>query len=168
MGGRLSSSPDKYDIKYPIVLPSPKVCKLSKLLIEHFHSTVSHQGRAITIAAMRGQGIWILGSTSCVSSVIRECLICRRLYSAPQGQLMSDLPEARVTPAPPFSYSGVDVFGPFTVKAGRKLLKRYGILFICMASRAVHIELTDSLSTDAFISSLRRFIALRGAVRVLY
>ena len=69
--------------------------------------------------------------------------------------------------APPFTYSAVDYFGPFMVKEGRKEIKRYGVLFTCMASRAIHIETSTSLETDAFINALRRFQAERGPVRQL-
>ena len=80
---------------------------------------------------------------------------------------MSDLPEDRVTPAPPFTYSAVDYFGPFTIKDKRKDLKRYGVLFTCLACRAVHIETANSLDTSSFINALRRFVARRGPIREL-
>ena len=78
---------------------------------------------------------------------------------------MADLPKERITPSPPFTYSGVDYFGPFYIKQGRKDVKRYGVLFTCLASRAVHIETADTLETDSFINALRRFVARRGPVR---
>lgn len=68
-------------------------------------------------------------------------------------------------PAAPFTYSAVDHFGPFFVKEGRKEVKRYGVIFTCLASRAIHIETANSLETDAFINALRRFQAERGSVR---
>ena len=80
---------------------------------------------------------------------------------------MADLPEDRLEPAPPFSYCAVDYFGPLLIKEGRKELKRYGVLFTCMASRAVHIEIACSLETDAFINALRRFVCRRGPIRQL-
>lgn len=77
---------------------------------------------------------------------------------------MADLPEDRVEPAPPFAYCGMDCFGPFITKQGRKEFKRYGLLFTCLCSRAVHIELVEDMTTDAFINALRCFIAIRGKV----
>ena len=168
IGGRLSNSKLEFAIKYPVVLPSVKSCHLSRLIVEYFHKSVGHQGRGLTLSAVRNKGLWVLGSTASISSVVSACYHCKKLYQKPQCQLMADLPECRVEPSPPFSHVGVDLFGPFMVKEGRKSLKRYGVIFICMASRAVHIEVTCSLSTDAFISTLRRFIALRGSVRSLY
>ena len=80
---------------------------------------------------------------------------------------MADLPEDRLQQAAPFTYSGVDVFGPFIIKDGRKSLKRYGLLFICLSSRAVHLESINTLETNSFIQALRRMISRRGQVNVL-
>ena len=68
---------------------------------------------------------------------------------------------------PPFTYCGVDLFGSFLVKDGRKEVKRYGALYTCLSSRAIHIEVVYSLSTDSLIMSLRRFVACRGNVRMI-
>ena len=81
---------------------------------------------------------------------------------------MADLPVERVTPdRPPFTFVGVDCFGPYEVKRGRSLVKRYGVLFTCLAVRAIHIEVAHSLDTSSFISSLRRFISRRGEPEVM-
>ena len=74
---------------------------------------------------------------------------------------MADLPTDRLDSGPPFSYCGVDFLGPWVVKDGRKEIKRYGSLFTCLQSRAVHIEVATSLSTDSFINCLQRFISIR-------
>ena len=68
---------------------------------------------------------------------------------------------------PPFTYCGVDLFGSFLVKDGRKEVKKYGALYTCLSSRAIHIEVVYSLSTDSFIMSLRRFVARRRNVRMI-
>ena len=78
---------------------------------------------------------------------------------------MTDLPAERITPAPPFTCCGVDLFGPFQIKQERKEVKRYGVLFTCLASRAVYVETADSLETDSFMNALRQFIVRRGPVR---
>ena len=78
---------------------------------------------------------------------------------------MADLPEDRVQPAPPFSYCAADYFGPWYVKEGRRPVKRYGVLFTCLASRAVHLEVANSLTADSFINAYRRFVGRRGPVR---
>jgi hypothetical protein len=80
---------------------------------------------------------------------------------------MADLPVERVNPSPPFTYVGCDCFGPFIVKENRKELRHYGVIYTCMASRPIHIELIDSMTTDAFINALRCFISIRGPIREL-
>jgi len=80
---------------------------------------------------------------------------------------MADLPEDRLESAPPFTYCAVDYYGPFIVKEKRKELKRYGVIFTCMASRAIHLEVANSLDTDSFLNAFRRFTSRRGPVRQL-
>ena len=76
---------------------------------------------------------------------------------------MADLPEVRVVPEkPPFTFVGVDYFGPLEVKQRRSPVKRYGCFFTCLTTRAVHIEIVHSLDTDSMINALRRFISVRG------
>lgn len=96
--------------------------------------------------------------------LISNCVVCRRLRGTTDKQKMADLREERITSAPPFTYCGVDLFGPFQIKQGRIEGERYGVLFACSASRAVHIETGDSLETDSFMNALLRFIARRGPV----
>lgn len=81
---------------------------------------------------------------------------------------MTDLPADRVTPGkPPFSYVGVDCFGPFVVHRCRSQVKRYGVLYTCLVTRAIHIEVAQSMDTDSFVNSMRRFIARRGTPEVM-
>ena len=80
---------------------------------------------------------------------------------------MAELPPDRLEPAPPFTNCAVDYFGPFVIKEGQRELKRYGVLFTCMALRAVHIEVNATLETDSFINALRRFLSRRGLIRQL-
>ena len=80
---------------------------------------------------------------------------------------MSDLPPDRLEEAPPFTNTGMDIFGPFVIKEGRKDVKRWACIYTWLASRAVHLEVVTSLSTDSFLNALRRFLNLRGTVRKL-
>ena len=75
--------------------------------------------------------------------------------------------EDRLTPVPPFTYCGVDFFGSLHTKEGRKAIKRHWVFFTCMASIVIHLETANSLSTDSFISPLRRSIAMPGPIRQL-
>ena len=78
---------------------------------------------------------------------------------------MADLPHDRLKEEPPFTHCGVDIFGPFLIKERRNTLKRYGALFTCLASRAIHIEMIKNMDTESFILALRRFIDRRGNIR---
>ncbi|XP_028298181.1 uncharacterized protein LOC114460481 isoform X2 [Gouania willdenowi] len=163
VGGRLTRSSLHPYVKHPAIIP--KSSHVSSLLIKHFHEKVRHQGRGITVNELRSNGLWITGCSSAVASHIYKCTSCRKYRRNTQDQRMSDLPEDRMETTPPFSYCGIDCFGPFFVKEGRKELKRYGLLFTCMCSRAIHIEMLDDLTSDAFINALRCFISIRGHVR---
>ena len=77
---------------------------------------------------------------------------------------MVNLSKDRMESTPPFTYCGMDCFGPFTIKEGRRELKRYAVLFTCMTSRAVHMEQLDDMTTGAFINTLRYFTAIQGPV----
>ena len=78
---------------------------------------------------------------------------------------MGELRRRRFTDSPPFTYCGVDMFSTFIIKEGMKELKGYGEILTCFASRAVHVEITNSVELDSFILALRRFIARRGNIR---
>ena len=81
-----------------------------------------------------------------------------------ETQIMADLPQHRTAPnTPPFHYTSCDYFGPFTVKIGRnKTAKYYGVIFTCLNTRAVHLEIATDCSTMEFIQTLRRFFSIRG------
>lgn len=165
VGGRLRRANLSDEIKFPIILP--RNSHITMLIAKHFHQRASHQGKGITLNEVRSNGFWIINGSSLVASLISSCVKCQRLRGAVQEQRMSDLPEDRLESTPPFTYCAVDYFGPFVVKEGRKELKRYGVLFTCMASRAIHLEIANSLETDSFINALRRFISRRGPIRQL-
>ncbi|XP_045169607.2 uncharacterized protein LOC123532268 [Mercenaria mercenaria] len=165
VGGRIRQLDVPSNVKHPIIVP--KGGHITDLIIRHFHQRVYHQGRGITINEIRDHGLWIIGISSGVSSVIYKCVTCRRLRGMVQNQKMSDLPTDRLEPAPPFTYCAVDYFGPILIKDGRKELKRYGVLFTCLLCRAVHVETANTLETDLFINCLRRFISIRGPTRQL-
>lgn len=121
----------------------------------------------MTLNEVGSNGFWVVSGPSVVANIISSCVKCQRLRGAVQEQRMSDLPEDSLEPTPSFTYCAVNYVGPFIIKDWRKELKRYGVLFTCMASRAVHIETANSLKTDAFINALRRFICRRGPFRQL-
>ncbi|XP_049433246.1 uncharacterized protein LOC125889377 [Epinephelus fuscoguttatus] len=151
--------------KHPAIIA--KELHISDLIIRHIHQEVGHGGRNHVLSRLR-QRYWIPAAGVAIRRILSKCVVCRRLHGATGQQQMADLPVDRVSPdEPPFSYVGVDYFGPFDIKRGRSLVKRYGVIFTCLVIRAVHIEVASSLDTDSFINALRRFIARRGQVKEL-
>ena len=163
VGGRLQNSEQSNQIKFPIILP--RKGKISQRLIEWYHGKVQHCGRSTTINEIRSNGYWIIGISSRVKSVIFSCTRCRIFRGRLGEQKMADLPADRLLEVAPFTHCGADMFGPFSIKEGRKVHKRYCVIFTCFSSRAVHLETTNNLDTDSFILALRRFISTRGKVR---
>ena len=115
-----------------------------------------HQGKGLTNNEIRSSGYWIPGINRAVASYIHQCVTCRRHRKPTEEQRMADLPPERVC--------GMDCFGPFITKQGRKESKRYGLLFNCFSSCAIHIEMLTDMSTDTFMNGLHCFLAIRGAV----
>ena len=152
VGGRLRNAPVSEDAKHPILLP--KRHHVTDLIVRKYHEELAHAGREHVLASIR-ERFWIVKGRVAVRRVLRECFKCRR-RSAPSGeQIMADLPPERLTPdRPPFTFVGIDYFGPIMVKQKRSHVKRYGCLFTCMALRPVHIEIAHSLDTDSFIDAL--------------
>ncbi|XP_028256534.1 uncharacterized protein LOC114432614 [Parambassis ranga] len=108
---------------------------------------------------------WLPHANSLARKIISHCVFCRRMQSKPTYQKMADLPEDRIWPdLPPFSHVGIDYFGPIEVKRGRSQVKRWGVIFTCLVSRAVHLEMAHSLTTNSCINVIRRFTCRRGPV----
>jgi len=162
VGGRLNNSDFEYNTKFPLVLPTSFV---SDLIIRDTHERVGHLGRETVLAELR-KNYWIFKANVSVRKLVKNCVLCRKLHGKTSQQVMSELPARRVcADTPAFTHVGTDNFGPFLVVQGRKTVKRYGVIFVCMSSRAVHIEISHSLSTDSFVNALRRFICRRGNVQ---
>jgi transposase InsO family protein len=163
MNGRVNNAEKS---TFPAILPSNH--HVTKLIILSIHETQGHVGTQQVLAATR-QKYWIINGLSTVKKVVKKCLPCIRQRGPLCLQQMAPLREEQTTPdKPPFSFVGVDFFGPMTVRSGRNHLKRYGCLFTCLASRAVHIEIVHSMDTDSFISAFRRFSSRRGQPEKLF
>ncbi|XP_062714295.1 uncharacterized protein LOC115268175 [Aedes albopictus] len=111
----------------------------------------------------------ILKMKSQVKKMIRGCIKCRELRAKPCVAQMGNLPPERTSPGVfAFCYTGIDYCGPLTVKVGRHLEKRWIVLFTCMTSRAVHLEIVPSLDTNSCIMAIRCFMSLRGVPKKLF
>ena len=160
VGGRLQHSPISEDAKHPAILP--KQHHASNLIIHHYHLRCGHSGLEHTPSMIR-ERYWIVQVRVSLRRVLNGCFHCKRTQASVGQQKMANLPKDRVCPSEPsLSHVGVDCFGPLLVCRGRSTVKRYGVLFTCLAVRAIHIEVAHTLDTDSFIHALRRFITRRG------
>ncbi|XP_058817756.1 uncharacterized protein LOC131681067 [Topomyia yanbarensis] len=168
VGGRLIHSKLPYASKHPIILPDKD--PITTMLIRTMHIELLHPGQSALINAIR-QRYWPLKARSIVRQITRKCVQCFRVRPGATTQLMGNLPQSRIVPSPPFAVTGVDYAGPLLVKQGTyrpKLVKAYVAVYVCMTTKAVHLEAVSDLTTDAFLASLRRFISRRGLVQQLH
>ena len=160
VGGRLHNSPIKKEAKHPVILL--KDHHVSEPIMHHYHLISGNSGLEHTPSLIR-QKYWIIQVRIPLCHILNSCFDCRRRQATVGQQKMANLPDNRVTPSePPFSYVGVDCFGPLDVCWGRSTVKWYGVLFTCLSIWTIHTEVTHSLDTDSFIDALRRCIAWRG------
>lgn len=130
VGGRLKCADLPHETKHPAILQQKS--HVTTLLICDAHKRLGHSGRGHVISSLR-EKYWIIKVNTAVRHVISKCISCRRNNSRPNEQKMADLPKNRISPAPPFTHTGVDYFRPFIIKEGRKEVKRYGALFTCLS-----------------------------------
>lgn len=169
VGGRLKHSNLTENSKHPLIIPRDS--RLTQLLIDEAHKITLHGGARLTLSTLR-QRYWIIGGTATVKKLLRKCVTCCRYKTTTEHQLMGDLPKPRITPSPPFYHTGVDFTGAVDVKLnkgrGVRTSKGYIAVFVCMATKAVHLELVTDLTTQTFILALKRMAARRGCPAHLY
>ena len=137
----------------------------SLMIVYWSHQEAAYEVTGFTLNCLRNSDFWVINENSFCRSIIFEFVMCRRLRGKLVTQRMVDLPEERMQETAPFTCCDLDMFGPFTIKFCRTELKKYNIIFTCLASRAAHLEL--ALDTDPLIQALRRFIAIWGNIRML-
>ncbi|XP_067948768.1 uncharacterized protein [Watersipora subatra] len=166
VGGRLENGKGlTKNHKHPVIIP--KKSHLAKIITRDYHEAIFHLGRRSTLAAIRDAGFWIVNGSNMVKSILSSCVGCAKLRKPAGEQKMSPLPEERLEKTPPFTNVGIDVFGPFYTKDKRTENKRWGLLFTCLYSRAIHIEMLEDLSSDAFLNALQCFTSIRGPIKTL-
>jgi Pao retrotransposon peptidase/Family of unknown function (DUF5641)/Putative peptidase (DUF1758)/Integrase core domain/Integrase zinc binding domain len=169
VGGRLSRSNLPFEEKHQILLPQKS--HLTDLIIRNEHLRHLHAGAQATLSAVR-QKYWPINGKTAVKNITKKCVRCFRLKPAVAQQLMSDLPSSRVKHNRAFRICGVDFAGPFLIRSknqrGGSNVKAYIAVFICFATKAVHLEVVGDLSTASFKAALRRLISRRGNIEKLH
>ena len=136
---------------------------LGTLLARQSHQE-GHEGVAGTLLRMR-QRAWIVQGRRLAQKVVNRCILCKKARARVCQQVMGDLPVERSRPAAPFQFTSVDLFGPYLVRDDvkrRVSMKVWGVIFCCMASRALYVDLASSMSTESFLMTYQRFTAIRG------
>ncbi|BET00202.1 Pao retrotransposon peptidase [Nesidiocoris tenuis] len=169
VGGRLQNAAFPYEQQHPILLPSKG--KFVELLIDQYHIDLLHAGPHVLLANLRLK-YWIPAARTMVRSRVHKCNTCYRTRPKPVLPKMAPLPQFRVTGNQVFERVGVDYAGPFHItplrrRGQRTLTKAYFCLFICLAVKAVHIELVSDLSTEMFLAAFKRFLSRRGPCRFI-
>ena len=159
VGGRLQYSELPEETKHQVILPHghPVVEKL----IQDVHEKSIHAGPETTLTILR-EKIWLTQGRRDVKRVIRQCLVCQRQRAQPLNQKMAPLPLERVQMSHAFSHVGTDFCGPLYIRTKTNPVKVYICIFTCAASRMLHLELTNDMSTDEFLQAYQRMINLRG------
>lgn len=163
VGGRIQNSDISYHKKHPAILHNKH--KLTELIMRNEHIRLLHCGPQQLLNSVR-ERFWPISGRNLARQITHKCVICFKAKPKPYDFLMGNLPSERLTPSSPFLNTGCDYAGFFLIKdkktRGYKLIKAYVCIFVCMVTKAIHLELVTSLSSDAFLATFRRFISRRG------
>lgn len=164
LNGRLAKSPSlSYSERHPILLPYN--CRFTKLLAEFTHLISIHGGNQLVLRLLRCE-YWVPRLKTLVRTIINRCKPCCIHKKRTCNQIMAALPPERTAINRPFTTTGVDFAGPFDIKSfsGRacRITKGYVCVFVCFATKAIHLEAVSDLSSDSFLAAFHRFIARRG------
>ena len=164
-GGRIHNAPLSNNAKFPLLLPSKD--HFTDLVIHTTHVKQLHAGVNSTLTALR-QNYWVPSGRQRVKNLIDHCVTCRRVsgaaYNAPDPP---PLPKSRVQQTHPFDVTGVDFTGALYVRNAGIETKVYICLFTCAATRAVHLEVVEDLTVEAFLLAFRRFASRKSLPRKL-
>ncbi|XP_037932520.1 uncharacterized protein LOC119667430 [Teleopsis dalmanni] len=150
LSGHLQNTNIPVNERSPMILP--KHHSFTTLGIIKAHHRTLHGGTQATLAYVRRQ-FGIVGRRSAVKSVIHKCIPYFRHTCRPQTQIMGNLPLERCKASSPFMHTGVDYAG-----RGFRAYKGYVALFICWATRAIHLEHVSDMTTETFLAASKRFV----------
>ena len=158
---------DNWNQDYFILLPANH--PFTRLYISYLHYS-DHAGIETTLAKLQSR-FWVPGAIKIIKSIKKKCVYCRKLSETISGQSMGQVSNERMKPSPPFFHTATDLFGPLTIKDSvRRRIhgKCYGVIFVCLSSRAMYLDIVENYSTDAFLGALKRFVSIRGFPSTLH
>lgn len=169
VGGRLKNSQLDFNFKHPALLPAKHA--LTKLIYKDEHEILCHAGPQLLLSTIRSK-FWVINGRNLARKTVHDCIRCFRAKPNTIIPKMGDLPAHRVQQSLPFEMTGTDYAGPFLIRErlgrGKKHFKAYICLFVCLTTKALHLEIVTNLTSQAFIAMFRRFIARRGKPKHLY
>lgn len=149
----------------------PTEAHISRQIADDAHKMTIHGGESSTLAFIRCK-YWIISGATLVKNRLKSCLHCARVRAIGMKQMLANLPSPRVNVSKPFEHTGVDYAGPFNIRTskgrGHKTYKGYIALFICLATKAMHLEAVSDLKSTGFIAALKRFVSRRGTPSHMY
>lgn len=188
VGGRLKESNLSYDRKHPIIIAPGSI---ASLIIADTHQRALHGGLRLTMNLVR-ESYWIMKLRNQAKKHIVNCVKCCRQAKHSSEQIMANLPKARVTETAVFTYVGLDYAGPYKIKASNvrspptrikpivingeviksipkvPVYEGYIALFVCFATKAIHLEVVSDMTTETFLAAFDRFINRRGTPECVY
>ncbi|XP_037030375.1 uncharacterized protein LOC119070165 [Bradysia coprophila] len=138
---------------------------VTRLIVDSYHRKYRHLHHQTVLNEIR-QKFWIPKLRVVVNSIRDNCQKCKNSAAIPRIPEMGSIPEARLAVfTRPFTFTGVDYFGPLYVIVNRGTQKRWGALFTCMTTRAIHLEIAHSMDTSSCIMAIRNFEGRKGTPR---
>ncbi|XP_065203854.1 uncharacterized protein LOC135833945 [Planococcus citri] len=152
--------------KHPILLLPD--WPITKLIVMHYHNKLYHVGTQHTLAEIRRK-FWIPTGRRVVYFTLKNnCKNCKKLRNKPyRAPPTPPLPKSRLNPTKPFENSGVDILGPLYVKFAPGECKRWILIFTCLVTRAIHMEILHDLTSEDILSAFKLFFARRGTPKLL-
>lgn len=177
VGGRIDKANIDYSMRHPIIIPNKS--RISYFLLRHAHLKTLHGGAQTMMRFIRS-AFWIPRIREEIRQYINKCVTCTRYAQKEVQQIMAELPMIRITPAKPFQFTGVDMAGPFNMRITEKInmntraranlpeLKCWVAVFVCLVTRAVHLEATEGMSAEDFLGAYQKFTSRRGKPQIMY
>ncbi|GBN56105.1 hypothetical protein AVEN_110858-1 [Araneus ventricosus] len=169
VGGRLENSQLPYSGKHPIILPSKG--KLTEMIVRYYHEKYFHLGPQHLLFQVR-QKYWPIHGRNVCRKIVHNCVVCFKVKPKEYSQKMGNLPKERITPDKVFSSTGIDLCGPFLIKNKYQRkgpeIKVYVCIFICLVTKAIHLEIISDLTSQSLIATLKRFISRRGKCHKIF
>ena len=154
VGGRLQQSTLPYQVMHQMILSANH--HFTKVVVSAEHLSLHHAGPQLWIASLQ-EMYWIPRFRKLVKTFNHQCLTCYKIKVQASQQLMSALPSTQVQLSRPFFTTGMDYARSISLKfrplRSKMITKVYVAIFVCFVTKAVHIEVVTSLTTEAFLAA---------------